>query len=145
MTAVLTEQAAQRTMPRSADLAWHEQARCTTTDPEIFFPEDGGKAEPARRLCRACPVREECLLSAVSAPVYEFGVWGGFTDHDIRAIARRYRAGASLAGIIADDDAAYYAKQDRRAESLETKRRNERDLRQAKIAAATNRSPRKAA
>lgn len=51
-------------------------ALCVQTDPEAFFPEKGGRVEPAKRVCARCPVRAECLEYAL-AHDERFGVWGG--------------------------------------------------------------------
>lgn len=53
-------------------------ALCAQTDPELFFPEPRGSAEPALRICRRCPVREVCL--AVFGPLLPYGVAGGLTS-----------------------------------------------------------------
>ena len=43
------------------DRAWMLEAKCLDADPEAFFPEKGGSTREAKRICAACPVREECL------------------------------------------------------------------------------------
>lgn len=55
-------------------------------DPDIFFPEWGDRlaALAARRVCRLCPVRSECLRDALDRP-WAVGVWGGTTDADRKA------------------------------------------------------------
>lgn len=70
--------------------------RCRTTDPEAFFPPDGtrftGRAlltERARitRLCRGCPVRDQCLAAAVLRGE-NYGSWGGVAQPDIQILRR---------------------------------------------------------
>ncbi len=40
-------------------------ARCLDPDPHVFFPEgQGASNEPAKRVCRTCDVRAECLAKA---------------------------------------------------------------------------------
>lgn len=39
-------------------------------------------------MCRGCPVRTECLADALDNRV-EFGVWGGLTERERRALLRR--------------------------------------------------------
>jgi uncharacterized protein with von Willebrand factor type A (vWA) domain len=41
------------------------EARCLDADPEAFFPEKGGSTREAKRICAACPVRDECLQYAL--------------------------------------------------------------------------------
>lgn len=65
---------------------WREEALCTQTDPEIFFPEPGANATPARRICRACPVCTECLTEALNHRDVAFGVRGGLTPTQRRVL-----------------------------------------------------------
>jgi WhiB family redox-sensing transcriptional regulator len=45
-------------------------------DPELFFAESPADVELAKSLCRGCPVRVECLESALERRE-PWGVWGG--------------------------------------------------------------------
>lgn len=54
---------------------WMDAAVCAQTDPEVFFPEQGGTAAAARRICSTCPVVADCLQYAVEHN--EQGIWGG--------------------------------------------------------------------
>lgn len=54
---------------------------------EWFFPDVGDDAALARRICAGCPVREECLRSAL-ANHEEFGIWGGAGGNTRRIFAR---------------------------------------------------------
>ena len=51
----------------SGELPWQDRALCAQTDPEAFFPEKGGSTREAKRVCRSCEVRAECLEYAASA------------------------------------------------------------------------------
>lgn len=75
----------------TTDLEWQERALCAQTDPEAFFPEPGITATDAKRVCRACPVRKECLEYALDNGE-QFGVWGGVSERDRRLLARRRNA-----------------------------------------------------
>ncbi len=87
--------------PRHAGLAaparfaarWRELAACRGTDLEVFFPGRGETAEPARRICARCPVREPCLDYAVSNRI-AYGIWGGLAERDRRALRTRYLGAA---------------------------------------------------
>jgi WhiB family redox-sensing transcriptional regulator len=70
-------------------LEWQDRAACATADPELFFPEaDARSTREAKRVCGGCPVRVECLTSAI-ANREEYGVWGGLTERERRrALAR---------------------------------------------------------
>jgi WhiB family redox-sensing transcriptional regulator len=59
----------------------------------VFFPGRGEPAEPARRICASCPVRQPCLDYALSHGIVH-GIWGGLTERDRRALRTR-RAGAA--------------------------------------------------
>src|SRR5215472_6468427 len=47
------------------DQSWQDRALCAQTDPEAFFPEKGGSTREAKRVCRGCEVRAECLEYAL--------------------------------------------------------------------------------
>lgn len=78
---------------------WHQDALCTQTDPEIFFPEKGDPSRSAKRVCSACLVREDCLAYALRNHE-PFGIWGGLSRKERQqlensapnAFARRKRA-----------------------------------------------------
>ena len=57
-----------RTLAAPARFAarWRELAACRGAGLDLFFPERGESAEPARRVCAACPVRQPCLDYAIS-------------------------------------------------------------------------------
>jgi WhiB family transcriptional regulator, redox-sensing transcriptional regulator len=73
--------------------AWQDQALCAETDPEAFYPELGESAEPAKRICRSCEVRAECLEYALENGE-AFGIWAGTTERQRRKmIAARAEKG----------------------------------------------------
>jgi len=55
-------------------LGWQERSLCAQTDPEAFFPEKGGSTREAKKVCRSCDVRSECLEYAL-AHDERFGIW----------------------------------------------------------------------
>lgn len=63
-------------------------ALCAQSDPEAFFPENGGSGRPAKRVCRRCPIRTECLSWALATDE-RFGVWGGLSDRERLALKCR--------------------------------------------------------
>jgi len=69
------------------ELAWQDRALCAETDPEIFFPEKGGTTAPAKKVCRSCDVRAECLEYALDHDE-GFGVFGGFSERERRQFQR---------------------------------------------------------
>ena len=86
---------------------WREQAACCGTDLDVFFPERGESAGPARQVCAACQVRKPCLEYALSNRITS-GIWGGLTVRERRPLqsawvqdARRERDQAVLAADVA--------------------------------------------
>lgn len=67
---------------------WTRRARCRGLDPEQFFVRSLQQAKSAIRVCQRCPVRQDCLDYAVDEAI-EVGVWGGLTERQRRAYARR--------------------------------------------------------
>jgi WhiB family redox-sensing transcriptional regulator len=68
---------------------WRELAACRGADLEVFFPGRGESAGPARQVCAACPVRQACLDYAISNRI-AYGVWGGLTGRERRALQSRW-------------------------------------------------------
>jgi WhiB family redox-sensing transcriptional regulator len=73
--------------------AWHQEAACRGKT-ELFFVNRNETTEPAKALCRICPVREACLQTAVERNELA-GVWGGLSVKDRRPV-RRFRASRSV-------------------------------------------------
>jgi WhiB family redox-sensing transcriptional regulator len=69
------------------DTDWAAQASCRTTDPDTLFVQ-GAAQNRAKAICVGCTVRTECLADALDNRV-EFGVWGGMTERERRALLRR--------------------------------------------------------
>jgi WhiB family transcriptional regulator, redox-sensing transcriptional regulator len=62
---------------------WREDPACRNADPDLFFSiGTTGTAlrqiEEAKRICRTCPARIQCLAWALDNGIGE-GVWGGTT------------------------------------------------------------------
>jgi WhiB family redox-sensing transcriptional regulator len=70
------------------DLGWQDRALCAQTDPEAFFPEKGGSTREAKRVCKACEVRAECLEYALENDE-RFGIWGGMSERERRRLKRQ--------------------------------------------------------
>jgi len=63
-------------------------ALCAQTDPELFFPEKGGTAEPAKAICRQCPVQIQCLEWALKNNE-QHGIWGGLSASERERLQKR--------------------------------------------------------
>ncbi len=78
--------------PNAQDLDWQLHARCRGLPTEMFFPSDGergqlraAREERAKKVCRSCPVKRECLRYALSS-VEAWGVWGATTPRERQLI-----------------------------------------------------------
>lgn len=63
---------------------------CSEVDPNIFYPEGDGshaKTMQAKRICGSCPLVISCLNTAL-ANNEEYGIWGGSTPAERKAIRR---------------------------------------------------------
>ncbi|MGP6175545.1 WhiB family transcriptional regulator [Corynebacterium sp. A21] len=86
---------------------WVTKAKCREGDPDALFVR-GAEQRKAAVICRHCPVMDQCRADALDNRV-EFGVWGGLTERQRRALLRknpeidnwgRYLAGGGeLSGI----------------------------------------------
>ena len=66
---------------------WANVARCQQGTPDELFVR-GAEQHKAKLVCAACPVRTECLAEALDNQI-EWGVWGGFTERERRALLRK--------------------------------------------------------
>jgi WhiB family transcriptional regulator, redox-sensing transcriptional regulator len=66
---------------------WTSRAACKESDPDELFVQ-GAAQNRAKLICRGCTVRTECLADALDNRI-EFGVWGGMTERERRALLRR--------------------------------------------------------
>src|ERR1700743_957279 len=66
---------------------WRMSASCRSEEPERLFVR-GAEQRKAKIVCVGCPVRAECLAEALDNRI-EFGVWGGMTERERRALLRR--------------------------------------------------------
>ena len=78
---------------RCPDDDWRRRGACRDENPELHFPiGTSGPAllqvEQAKAVCRRCSVTDDCLAWAL-AKNQEFGVWGGMSEEERRALKRR--------------------------------------------------------
>ena len=67
---------------------WASRGACRTADPDTLFVQ-GAAQNRVKTVCMSCPVRTECLADALDNRI-EFGVWGGMTERERRALLRRH-------------------------------------------------------
>ena len=70
------------------DRTWVMEALCRETDPDELFVR-GAAQRRAAVICRNCPVMQECGAEALDNKV-EFGVWGGMTERQRRALLKQH-------------------------------------------------------
>jgi len=66
---------------------WAALAACKTIKSDDLFVR-GAEQNRAKRVCGTCVVRNECLAEALDNRI-EWGVWGGMTERERRALLRR--------------------------------------------------------
>lgn len=70
------------------DQTWAARALCAQDEPDALFVQ-GAAQRQVRTRCFACQVRLECLADALQSQA-NFGVWGGLTERERRAMLRHY-------------------------------------------------------
>ena len=66
---------------------WASRGACRSSDPDALFVQ-GAAQNRVKTVCMSCPVRTECLADSLDNRI-EFGVWGGMTERERRALRRR--------------------------------------------------------
>lgn len=72
----------------AVNLDWQNEALCREVELDIFFPKPPVNHEPAKRVCRLCPVIDECLNFALETDQVH-GVWGGWSPRRRRVYLNR--------------------------------------------------------
>lgn len=70
---------------------WQSLANCQGVDPDLFFPQRGASVREAKAVCSMCKVQEQCLTTAINRGE-KFGIWGGASERQRRAIRRQRKA-----------------------------------------------------
>ena len=83
---------------------WYSDAACNTVvHPELnadeWFPERGSSTKKAKEICNKCPVIEPCLEQALERGE-RFGIWGGKSERERRAIRKERK----MKPIVDKDD-----------------------------------------
>lgn len=84
---------------------WTIAAGCRGMDPDELFVQ-GAAQNRAKVVCATCPVRTECLADALDNRV-EYGVWGGMTERERRALLRRRPEVGSWRQVLEEKRDAY--------------------------------------
>ena len=83
-------------------------------DPDALFVQ-GAAQNRAKAICSGCSVRTECLADALDNRV-EFGVWGGMTERERRALLRRRPNVTSWRQLLQTARETYEQRDDRRGQ-----------------------------
>ncbi|MDO4665614.1 MAG: WhiB family transcriptional regulator [Actinomycetaceae bacterium] len=73
-------------MKATTDQSWVALALCAGDQPDALFVQ-GAQQRQVRARCYGCPVRIQCLADALQSEA-NFGVWGGLTERERRAMLR---------------------------------------------------------
>ena len=87
-----------RQVPGGLQSDWAGLGRCASSDPDALFVR-GAAQQGAKVVCQKCPVIAECLADALDNRT-EFGVWGGMTERERRAMLRRHPNVTSWWGLF---------------------------------------------
>ena len=66
---------------------WAQHGACGKAEPDALFVR-GAAQQTAKQVCMGCPVIAECLAYSLDNQI-EFGVWGGMTERQRRALLKR--------------------------------------------------------
>jgi WhiB family redox-sensing transcriptional regulator len=75
------------TVPVLDERPWSVFAACQEAKDVSFFPQNKAEERVAAMVCSTCPVSDECLAHAL-ATNERFGMWGGVSEKQRRAMAR---------------------------------------------------------
>lgn len=89
---------------------WTAFSACKGNDPDELFVT-GAAQNRAKAVCLGCPVRTECLSDALDNRV-EFGVWGGMTERERRALLRRRPEVASWRDLLETARSQHYTRRE---------------------------------
>jgi WhiB family redox-sensing transcriptional regulator len=85
------------------NLNWLADAACAGMDQRAFFATGNharAQVFAAKKICDACPVREECRGWAIESGE-RWGVWGGMSQHELRKKRRRFTSRAKTRTVNA--------------------------------------------
>lgn len=77
---------------------WAAEAACQSKISDDLFVR-GAEQNRAKQICHTCPVKLDCLAEALENKI-EWGVWGGMTERERRALLRQ-RPGVAWREVLA--------------------------------------------
>ena len=82
---------------------WAQYGACRRAEPDALFVR-GAAQQIAKQVCMGCPVIAECLADSLDNQT-EFGIWGGMTERERRALLKRRPDVASWRAVFEADRA----------------------------------------
>ena len=101
MTVTMTHRGGVRTARYTWVREWAQRGACRKAEPDALFVA-GAAQQAAKRVCRECPVIAECLADSLDNQT-EFGIWGGMTERERRALLKRRPDVASWRALFKAD------------------------------------------
>ena len=77
-------------LPQRRDY-FERRGPCVDVHVSVMYPRTKAEAKVPKEICSECPVREECLEHALDNNE-EYGVWGGTTELERRALKKARQA-----------------------------------------------------
>lgn len=78
---------------------WKLEAACLVEPKDLFYPDRGQSAQPAKIICSTCPVRVQCLRYAIEGREW-WGIWGGTNEKERRPLIEAYEAGTPAEELV---------------------------------------------
>ncbi|MEN3305083.1 MAG: WhiB family transcriptional regulator, redox-sensing transcriptional regulator [Micromonosporaceae bacterium] len=89
-------------VPVGSSVQLDAELPCRRFDPDLWFADSPAELELAKSLCGDCPVRVECLASAVER-AEPWGVWGGEIFERGAVVPRKRPRGRPRKEDVAND------------------------------------------
>jgi WhiB family redox-sensing transcriptional regulator len=80
---------------------WAQLGACVAAEPDALFVR-GAAQQAAKKVCAGCTVIAECLADSLDNRT-EFGVWGGMTERQRRALLKRWPDVTSWRALLEAD------------------------------------------
>ena len=80
---------------------WGQHGACSKAAPDALFVR-GAAQRAAKQVCVGCAVIPECLADSLDNQT-KFGVWGGMTERERRALLKRRPGVVSWRALFAAD------------------------------------------
>ncbi len=67
---------------------WRSRANCTEFDIDDFMPTGthGRYRNEVKEACQTCPVRQQCLQTALESPWPPYGLWAGMSARELERL-----------------------------------------------------------